>query len=453
MNDYPSNVKEKLNFIISDMANHHWLFTNRPGHDFMRQNHGKLSFYDTMRLIIGMGKGNTNDEIMDYFDLDPDRIPSQSAFNQRRSQISLSAFEYLFSEFSSAFPATTNTFKNHCILACDGCHLVYTTNSEIIEDFNKPHLIDYKGYNHMHLNGFVDVVSKAFIDVVIQPGQKPDERQALHIMLDHFQPDEPSKYIITADRGYESYDLLFHCKLKHLSYVFRVKAPSSPKSILSYYKNELPDERDEFDITIKRFLTDKKTNIMRSQSDVYRYMNPSKNIPHFQQLLNHKHLYFIQFRVIKMKVAEDSYEYIITNLPYSFDLEDLKTCYHWRWQIEVAFRYLKHANGLFYFHSKKPEYLKQEIYANLILYNFGVFLANEAIRKNQKKKRRITNKYQYEVDFSSALKISRKYFIRGQSSENRIIKLIAKYIHAVKSEFRQFLRPLRGIGAIHFGYR
>ena len=37
----------------------------------------------------------------------------------------------------------------------------------------------------------------------------------------------------------------------------------------------------------------------------------------------------MQFRVIKIKVAEDSYEYIITNLPYSFDLEDLKTCYHW----------------------------------------------------------------------------------------------------------------------------
>ena len=161
----------------------------------------------------------------------------------------------------------------------------------------------------------------------------------------------------------------------------------------------------------------------------------------------------MQFRVIKMKVAEDSYEYIITNLPYSFDLEDLKTCYHWQWQIEVAFRYLKHANGLLYFYSKKPEYLKQEIYANLILYNFGVFLANEAIQENQKKKHRITNKYQYEVDFSSALKISRKYFIRGRSSENRIIKLIAKYIHAVKSEFRQFSRPLRGIGAVHFGYR
>ena len=91
MNDYPTKVNEKLNSIITDISNHHWLFTNNPGHDFMRQNLGKLSFYDTMRLIIGMGKGNTNDEIMDYFDLDPDLIPTQSEFNQRRNQISLSA--------------------------------------------------------------------------------------------------------------------------------------------------------------------------------------------------------------------------------------------------------------------------------------------------------------------------------------------------------------------------
>ena len=454
MNDYSTNVKEKLNSIISDMASHPWLFSNNPGRDFMRQDLGKLSFYDTMRLIIGMGKGSTNEEIMDYFDMDPDLIPTQSAFNQRRNQISLSAFEYLFSEFSASFPTTTNKFKDHCILACDGCHVVYTTNSEIIEDYNKPRLIDHKGYNHMHLNGFVDVISKAFLDVVIQPGQQPDERQAFHTMLDHFQPDVPEKYIVTADRGYESYDLLFHCELKHLKYVFRVKAPSSSRSLLSSYIKELPDEQEEFDVIIKRFYTDKLTNIMKEQSDVYHYMNPNKNIPHFQPLLDGKHLYFMQFRVLKIKVAENTYEYIITNLPHTFDLEDIKACYHWRWGIELTFRYLKHANGLLYFHSKKPEFLKQEIYANLILYNFGIFLANEAAEENQKKKRRQDNKYDYEIDFSSALKAARKFFIRRDSHKSvNIIKLIMKYVHAVKTEFRQFNRPLRGIGAIHFGYR
>ena len=41
-----------------------------------------------------------------------------------------------FKKFSSAFPQTTHSFKDHCILACDGTHVVYSTNSEIIEDFN-----------------------------------------------------------------------------------------------------------------------------------------------------------------------------------------------------------------------------------------------------------------------------------------------------------------------------
>ena len=404
MNHYPSNVKEKLNSIILSMAEHHWLFSKNPGHDFTRQHLGKLSFYDTMRLIISMRKGRTNDEIMDYFDLDPDLIPSQSAFCQRRRQISLSAFEYLFSEFSSSFPSTTDKFKDHCILACDGCHVVYATNSDIIEDYNKPRLIDYKGYNHMHLNGFVDVISKAFLDVVIQPGQQPDEREALHSMLDHFTPDDPQKYIITADRGYESYDLLFHCELKNLGYVFRVKSPSSPKSILSYYASELPDDLEEFDVTIKRFFTDKATNIMKSQSDVYRYINPSKNTPHFYELLrkNHSHLYFLLFRVVKIKTTENT----------------------------------------------------QEIYFRLILYNFGIFIANEAAEENRKKKRDGSNKYLYELDFSSALKTARKFFMRRDSGRHiDIIRLMMKYVHAVKDRFRQFQRPLRGISAIHFGYR
>ena len=386
------------------MAEHHWLFSKNPGHDFTRQHLGKLSFYDTMRLIISMGKGSTNDEIMDYFYLDPDLIPSQSAFCQRRRQISLSAFEYLFSEFSSSFPSTTDKFKDHCILACDGCHVVYATNSDIIEDYNKPRLIDYKGYNHMHLNGFVDVISKAFLDVVIQPGQQPDEREALHSMLDHFTPDDPQKYIITADRGYESYDLLFHCELKNLGYVFRVKSPSSPKSILSYYASELPDDLEEFDVTIKRFFTDKATNIMKSQSDVYRYINPSKNTPHFYELLrkNHSHIYFLLFRVVKIKTTENT----------------------------------------------------QEIYFRLILYNFGIFIANEAAEENRKKKRDGNNKYLYELDFSSALKTARKFFMRRDSGRHiDIIRLMMKYVHAVKDRFRKFQRPLRGISAIHFGYR
>ena len=144
---------------------------------------------------------------------------------------------------------------------------------------------------------------------------------------------------------------------------------------------------------MKRYFTDKATKVMKDQSDVYRYINPSKNTPHFYELLDRdrRHLYFMQFRVVKIKTAENTYEYLITNLPHSFTMDDIKECYHWRWGIEISFRYLKHANGLLYFHSKKPEFLKQEIYANLTLYNFGILLTKQLKKTRKKNGRMITN--------------------------------------------------------------
>ena len=103
--------------------------------------------------------------------------------------------------------------------------------------------------------------------------------------------------------------------------------------------------------------------------------------------------------------------------------------------------------------SKQPEFLKQEIYSRLILYNFGIFIANEAAEENRKKKRDGSNKYLYELDFSSALKTARKFFMRSDSGRYIDIIRLMKYVHAVKDRFRQFQRPLRGISAIHFGYR
>ena len=166
-------------------------------------------------------------------------------------------------------------------------------------------------------------------------------------------------------------------------------------------------------------------------------MNPYKTIPHFQKLLAGRHLHYLQFRVVKIKTAEKTYEYLITNLPFSFDLNDIKEIYHKRWGIEVSFRYLTHANGLLHFHCKKPEFLKQEIYANLILYNFGIFLANETADENRRQKRKTDNKYTYEVDISTALKLARKYFIRKDTGQCiDIIKLMTRYVHTVKTEFR-----------------
>ena len=59
-----------------------------------------------------------------------------------------------------------------------------------------------------------------------------------------------------------------------------------------------------------------------------------KEVPFYELLdRDRRHLYFMQFRVVKIKTAENTYEYLITNLPHSFTIEDIKECYHWRWVV------------------------------------------------------------------------------------------------------------------------
>ncbi|MCQ2546858.1 MAG: hypothetical protein MJ161_04845 [Clostridia bacterium] len=46
-----------------------------------------------------------------------------------------------------------------------------------------------------------------------------------------------------------------------------------------------------------------------------------------------------------------------------------------RWGIETSFRALKYNTGLIYFHSKKKEFIEQEIYASLAMFNIVSSLA------------------------------------------------------------------------------
>lgn len=77
---------------------------------------------------------------------------------------------------------------------------------------------------------------------------------ALHDMIEHYETDDPSHTIITADRGYESYNLIAQLLQKNLRFVLRAKDFTSSRSILSSFVDDYP-VTDEFDVRIKRFIS------------------------------------------------------------------------------------------------------------------------------------------------------------------------------------------------------
>ena len=108
--------------------------------------------------------------------------------------------------------------------------------------------------------------------------------------------------------------------------------------------------------------------------------------------------------MVWIEISEGCYENLITNLPgLDFDIDDFKDLYHLRWDGETSFRDLKYPLCLKAFHSKKYEYIVQEIWAKAILYNFCTETAMdvEILKK--------TTKYVYQANYSSAMKICRDF--------------------------------------------
>lgn len=137
---------------------------------------------------------------------------------------------------------------------------------------------------------------------------------------------------------------------------------------------------------------------------------------------------------------------VATNLDAEqFPAEAVKKLYAMRWGIEISFRDLKYTVGLLHFHSKKAEYIIQEIFAKLTMYNFTELITSlVVIRKKDKK-------YSYKANFSAAVHVCRKFFCENISPPD-VEALILKCVVPIRHN-RKRQRKMSAKTAISFIYR
>jgi IS4 transposase len=149
---------------------------------------------------------------------------------------------------------------------------------------------------------------------------------------------------------------------------------------------------------------------------------------------------------VRFRLSDDHFEAIITNLdPDSFPVDELKKLYAMRWGIETSFRKLKYTLGLLSFHAKKVEYIRQEIFARLIMYNFCELITSHiTIRQSSRK-------LDYQVNFSAAVHVCRQFFL-GDIPPPLVEALLAKHISPIRPG-RSRPRKLKPKQALSFLYR
>ena len=433
MAGFALKLKKQLVKSIREMSLDPSRFSVNPQKDFTRK--GKLGFEKTVALLLSMEGKSLNSELLSFFSCS-ESVPSSSAFVQSRAKLNSDAMPFLFESFSSKTPKMF--YKGYSLLAVDGSSLQIPYNPD-----DPDSLITYtngqRPVNLLHLNALYDLCSHTYSDALIEGRNSFNEQRALIHMCER---NSFRRSIYIADRGYESYNLLAHIQNAGGKFLIRIR-----NSLGIAQGLDLP-ETDEFDCHFSLKIAGRRTKTLNSSVPahcVFKYVSP-QTFDYGELPLDKNACFTLLFRVLRFRLSEGNFETVITNLDSrSFPSEEIKALYNMRWGIETSFRELKYTIGLLHFHSKKVEYIHQEIFARLIMYNFCELIASYTIIHQSKRK------YAYKVNFSAAVHICRQFF-RGNISPHLVETLLSKYISPIRPD-RQSPRTPPARGLVSFNYR
>ena len=151
--------------------------------------------------------------------------------------------------------------------------------------------------------------------------------------------------------------------------------------------------------------------------------------------------YDLRFRVVRFRISGGCNETVYTNLDSeTFPIGKIKELYRLRWGIETSFRELKYTIGLSCLHGKKTDFLLQEVFARLILYNYASLIA-----------RKIPVPQEKQINFSVAILVC-KQFLKGKIRSAQIFEILSKHLSPIRPG-RQYKRYQNPVSAVAFQYR
>lgn len=405
MSSKAAREKKRLKSIIKDMAKDRERFVKCAEKDFTKLR--KLSFETVLSLLLTMNGSSTAASLLDYFKFSS-HLSSTAAFVQQRSKLKDETMEYLFHAYSNSSSVEKN-FRGYRLLAVDGSDLQIPVDPSDADSYY-PGTNGQRHYSLLHLNALFDLENGIYLDALVQKSRCASEHRALTDMVD--RSSLGGNVIVLADRGYEAYNNIAHFQEKGWNFLIRIK--DGKQGISSGLNLPLTDE---FDFPINLNITRKQCNevkeLCRLDRNRYKWIPSNVNfdyLPRKWSRTDSTLFYTLQFRVVRFMISDSTFESVVTNLPSDdFPASVIKELYARRWGIETAFRHLKHTIGLDHFYSKKAEYIHQEIFARLTMYNFTELITSPVTIRKAKRK------YTYSVNFTAAALICRNFFLDNVS--------------------------------------
>ena len=401
----------------------------------------KLDFKEDMKILLSCGASSMKKELYEYFDYDVETV-SLPGFIRSRAKIKEEAFKELMDRMNKAYPCDKK-YMGYRLLSVDGCDLTIPTDRNDKETYEQ--YINERGFNNYHLNCLFDLMNHRYIDNITQTLKKKNEIEAMWTMAERYNGE---KAIFIADRNYATFNNMEHIKKTGHKFLIRVKDIHSGTSLLKSFRS-LP-KQGEFDEDVHITFTKRQTNEIKAHPEAYKIIVSNQR---FDFLDSENHFYDADYRVVRIKIdgSVEEYESLITNLDRKiFPAEEIKKLYKLRWDIEVSYRHLKYSVELNALHSKRRDFIRQEIWARLVMFNISMIIIDYITdHKLSRKERRL----EYKVNIMMAIFFTKRYMIIRKGGDPPDLEcLIAKQILPVRSD-RHYTRNVRNQSFVSFDYR
>ena len=343
----------------------------------------KMPLHDLLLSMITRKATSLTLELRNYMKIShPGTKISKPGYLKQRMKLNPEAFKYLFKYHNKNFYADSDqsvkTFRGYILLGVDGTTLNIPTTSETLEVYGDFRRKNVKPYAMMGLGCIYDSLNNLIIEADIQSGKFNENALAQEQAFRIKDTIGNRPFMLVMDRGYPSLPLFMRFIDGNIPFVARLSSYSLKKEQESMKSND-----EDFIIKLTSARIDKHVGtpneeIMRSRAD-------------------------FPIRIVRVKLNEDTYEYLATNLSRTdFPEEDFKEIYHLRWKIETTFGTLKNRLQIENFTGTKPVLLEQDVYSTIYICN----LAEDIIRDiESEQEEHLKNDYKHPMAINRAISI------------------------------------------------
>lgn len=320
---------------------------------------------------------------------------SEEAYLKQRRHLNADIFKEINRIYLEDFYNTKKVqkLKDYIILAIDG------STHEVP---NTPTNKKYFGYqkNNEHQSGqkaraqvsnIYDINNNFIIDSIVDKYKTSEIELAKKNIENANKIINKHKQLIIFDRGYPSLEFFMWLEKRNIKFLIRFTSAD--------YKKE-------------RISMNGKDELVTLEHNKWRKKNIRKYFPE-------EYEEFCQKKATKLRMTlvdldnNGNIEYLISNLDFSeFNYNDLKELYNMRWKIETSYNTTKHKLKIEAFTGNLPQFVYQDIYAQVVVYNQIqdlLLVGNSQLEEEQKIK---NNKLKYKINENKAIGIYKEKFIK-----------------------------------------